>query len=155
MGRRRGSAGCGAAGAGADFVDGWTASDSNTEIILTFSLTDDTSVRLRESKIYYINDSDAKLYEAGGGAADVDHSSVVTSNWYADNPHDADQMAIAEANQFSVMIDEKSGPVYDINAATLAASEHCQSLGKTHAKFLSQGYPTNDRSVLKATFQCQ
>ncbi len=142
--------------AAADFVNGWTPSDSQTEVVLTFSVTDATSVRIRESKVYYIPDGDAGLYQPGGGtgSANVAKSPLLTSNWYSANPHDVDKIAQEQANQFNIMIDRENGPVHDITEATSAAAEHCGSIGKSSARYIEQGFPENDRSVIRARFEC-
>ena len=141
--------------AAADFINGWTPSGSDTEMILTFSVTDGTSVRLRESKVYYIADGDADLYQAGGGSAGQKNNALLSSNWYADNPHSVDREVKAEANQFNLMIDTEHGPLHTIAEATQAAAAHCGTVGRSQVKFISEAYPGNDRSTVVTRFECQ
>ena len=144
--------------AAADFVDGWMPSDSSTELVLTVSVVQADTVRIRESKVFYISDGDAKLYEGGGrdtSARGVNNSEIVDSNWYASEPRKVVPIALRDQNRFNIIVDEKNGPVHNVNAATVAAGEHCGTQGMSTAKYISQGYPSNDRSTLTVTFECQ
>ena len=141
--------------AGADFINGWTPSGTESEVILTFSVTDGTSVRIRESKVYYIPNGDAGLYQAGGGTGTGGKSPLLSSNWYAANPHDVDRQVEHDANQFNLMIDRDNGPLHNITEATSAAAAHCGTVGKSAARYIDQGFPENDRNTIRARFECE
>jgi hypothetical protein len=141
--------------AAADFVNGWTPSDSQTEVILTFSVIDSGTVRIRESKVYYIPDGDAGLYQQGGSGGNNSKNPVLDSNWYAANPHDVDREVAHENNEFNLMIDHANGPLHNIAEATTAAVEHCASVGKSAARYIDQGFPENDRNTIRARFECE
>ena len=141
--------------AAADFVNGWTPSDSQTEVILTFSVVDNGTVRIRESKVYYIPDGDAGLYQGGISSASGGKNPLLSSNWYAANPHDVDREVDHENNQFNLIIDHANGPLHNIGEATTAAVEHCASVGRSAARYIDQGFPENDRNTIRARFECE
>ena len=127
------------------------------DLIVTLSVTDGSAVRVRESKVFHILDRDTGLYQEAGAQAseeDLSNRSLVSSNWYSDTPHDVLPIVKHEDNQFSIMVDGKNGPVRNLNNAASVAADHCGSLGQDQAKFISQGYPTNDRSQIKVTYEC-
>ncbi len=79
---------------------------------------------------------------------------VVSSNWYADNPHSVEPIAVHEANQFALMVDPKNGPIRTMENATTVAAAHCGKVGKAEAKYISESYPTNDRSQIRLEYEC-
>jgi hypothetical protein len=141
--------------AAADFVNGWTPSNSETEVILTFSVVDSGSVRIRESKVYYIPDGDAALYQSGSNGTSGASNPLLSSNWYSANPHDVDREVDHENNQFNLIIDHANGPLHNITEATSAAVEHCASTGMSAARYIDQGFPENDRNTIRARFECE
>ena len=138
--------------------DGWDDSDTTTEMILTISVTDDHSVRIRESKVFYIDDADIGLYMTKDAASSaemkISNSGLVSSNWYADNPHDVEPIARHDANSFALMVDPVSGPIHSVNEATPIAAAHCAKVGMSEAKYIGQSYPTNDRKQIRLQYEC-
>jgi hypothetical protein len=132
-------------------------SGGTDEVILNVSVTDGNSVRIRESRVFNVPDGDIGLYQDQHGdvtAKALENKPVVASNWYSDNPHDVLPIAMHEDNQFAIMVDRINGPVHDVNAATDVAGKHCSTLGMSQAKYISQGYPTNDRNQIRVVYEC-
>jgi hypothetical protein len=136
--------------------DNWVDNETTTEMVLTISVTDGSSVRIRQSKVYYIDDADIGLYEVvkTGEDKSVSDSPLVSSNWYAANPHDVEPQARRESNSFSLMVDPAHGPIHSVNEATPIAAAHCAKVGMSEAKFDSESYPTNDRRQIKLEYEC-
>jgi hypothetical protein len=131
--------------------------DSSTQLVLNVSVTDGNTVRIRESRIFNIADSDMGLYQSGHAdktVAELSNEPLVSSNWYADNPHDVLPVAMHEDNQFAVMVDSAHGPVHTLNEASTVAAQHCATLGMNQAKYVSQGFPTNQRDEIRVTYEC-
>ncbi len=136
--------------------DGWSDSENTTEMILTISVTDGSSVRIRQSKVFYIDDADTSLYEVSktSAADNISNSPLVSSNWYSANPHEVEPIARRDANSFALMVDPKAGPIHTVNEATPVAAAHCAKAGMAQAKYLSESYPTNDRSQIRLQYEC-
>ncbi len=131
--------------------------DSATQLVLNVSVTDGSTVRIRESRVFNIADDDAGLYQAGHAdksVAELSNEPLVSSNWYSDTPHDVLPIAMHEDNQFAVMVDHAHGPVKSLGESSKVAAQHCATLGMNQAKFISQGFPTNDRGEIRVTYEC-
>ncbi len=131
--------------------------DSSTQLVLNISVTDGNTVRIRESRVFNIADSDIALYQAGHtdkSAAQLSNEPLVSSNWYSDNPHDVLPIAMHDDNQFAIMVDHLHGPVHSLDEASTVAAQHCATLGMNQAKYISQGFPTNQRNEIRVTYEC-
>lgn len=138
--------------------DGWSDENSTSEMILSISVTDDHSVRIRQSKVFFIDDADIGLYQSkdAGQSAEmkISNSGLVSSNWYSDNPHDVEPIARRDANSFSLMVDPMSGPIHSVNEATPIAAAHCAKVGMSEAKYTGESYPTNSRKQIRLQYEC-
>ena len=131
--------------------------DSSTQLVLNVSVTDGNTVRIRESRVFNIADGDMGLYQAGHAdksVAELSNEPLVSSNWYSDTPHDVLPIAMHDDNQFAIMVDHAHGPVHTLSESSTVAAQHCATLGMNQAKFISQGFPTNDRSEIRVTYEC-